>query len=157
MLEDRQGGPAIRSRVVPWAWALLALLLVQNVLGIYLNLFVTLPESRDLAALLAAYSVLALHVTIGFLVLGTAAVILFLAARTRRLGLWLPAVGSLAFAFLAFSTGVEFTIGGQDDALSFLMELFFLGVVGCDVIVLYAATRLRNSERGPTPGITARE
>lgn len=132
----------LRTRIGPWAWALLVLLLVQNVLGIYLNLFVPLPESKDLGALIASYSVLALHVAVGFLILGTAGVLVFLGARSRRVALWAPALGALAFAFLAFSSGVEFTVGGQDDVLSFVMEMAFLGVVACDVLVLYVASRL---------------
>ncbi len=134
--EDRR-----RTRIAVWGWALLVLLLVQNLLGIYLNLFVALPSTQDLGSLIAAYSVLALHVLVGFLILGTAAVIVFLSARSRRLALWLPAAAALALAFLAFSAGVEFTVGGQDDVLSFLMELAFLGLVAADVFVIYQASK----------------
>ena len=144
---------SLRNRVGPWAWALLVLLLVQNAVGIYLNLFVALPPSSDLAPLLAAYSVLALHVAVGFLILGTAAVILFLAVRARRASLWVPALGSLAFSLLAFSSGVEFTIGGQDDLLSFVMEMAFLGAVACDAVVLYAARGVPGSTRTGEPAM----
>ncbi len=147
----------LRTRIAPWAWAVLALLLVQNVLGIYLNLFVALPTSSDLASLLAAYSVLALHVAVGFLILGTAGVVLFLAARTRRAVLWIPALGSLAFSFLAFSSGVEFTVGGHDDLLSFVMEIAFLGVVACDAIVLYAARGAAGLTRAGGAGASSPE
>lgn len=157
MTDDRHGDYRLPPRVIRWAWVLVALLLLQNVMGIYLNLFVPLPQSTDLAALLASYSVLAIHVALGFFILGTAGVILFLAGRTRRLSLWLPALGSLSFALLAFSSGVEFTIGGQDDLFSFLMELLFLGAVGCDVVVLYAATRLRHGEGASTPKLVTSE
>lgn len=143
-----------RSRIVRWAWALLVLLLIQNVLGIYLNLFVTLPPSHDLAALIASYAVLAIHVIVGFLILGAAAVVLFLAARSRRTTLWVSALVSLVFAFLAFSSGVEFTVGGQDNVLSFVMELAFLGVVAFDVLVLYVATRHRALKEA-TPSVVA--
>lgn len=142
-----------RTRVASWAWALLVLLLVQNAVGIYLNLFVALPPARDLAPLLAAYSILALHVAVGFLILGTAGVILFLAARMHRAALWLPALGSLAFSLLAFSSGVEFTVGGQDDLLSFVMELAFLGAVACDAIVLYAARGITGSAKAGGPSV----
>ncbi len=147
----------LRSQIAPWAWALLALLLLQNILGIYLNLFVALPASQDLAALLASYSVLAMHVTVGFLILATAGVILFLGARTHRGALWIPALAALVFALLAFSTGVEFTIGGQDDVLSFLMEIAFLGVVGSDVLVLYAASRSRSPRDAATSSLSVEE
>ncbi len=135
----RKGPP---TRITPWAWTLLVLLLAQNLLGIYLNLYVPLPQSRDLGALIASYSVLAVHVAVGFLILGTAAALVFLGVRARRAALWAPALGALGFAFLAFSSGVEFTVGGQDDLLSFVMELAFLGVVACDVLVLYVASRM---------------
>lgn len=129
------------TRIVPWAWAVLVLLFVQNVLGIYLNLFVPLPEGPSLDSLMASYSVLAAHVIVGILLLVAPGIVLYLAARARRADLWAPALATLAFAFLAFMSGIEFVIGGQDDALSFLMELGFLGVVASDVLVLYQATR----------------
>lgn len=154
----RRPADRLRSQIVPWAWTVLALLLVQNVLGIYLNLYVPLPPSNDLAILLASYSVLAMHVAVGFLILGATGVVLFLAARTRRVVLWAPALGGLAFALLAFSSGVEFTIGGQDDLYSFIMEILFLGVVGADVLVLYAASRPHASpEREARSSVPARE
>lgn len=132
-------GSRSRSRIALWAWTLLALLLVQNILGIYLNLFVALPPSHDLGSLVASYAALAVHVLVGFLILGTGGVVLYLSARSRRAALWVPALVALASAFLAFSTGVEFTVGGQDNLLSFVMEVAFLGVVAGDVLVLYVA------------------
>ena len=142
MSAKADGGRRPRSGIVPWAWALLLLLLLQNVVGTYLNLFVVLPPSNDLASLLALYSVLAAHVAVGFLILATASIVVFLSARTRRVTFWSPAVAALAFSLLAFSSGVEFTIGGQVDFYSFLMEMMFLGAVGSDVVVLYFASRL---------------
>ncbi len=144
----RRAKVPLRRNVALWAWILLASLLVQNVVGIYLNLFVPLPQSSDLAPLLAAYSVLALHVAVGFLILATAGILVFLAARIGRASLWIPALGSLVFSLMAFSSGVEFTVGGQNDLLSFVMELAFLGAVACDAVVLYEA-------RGPAGALRA--
>ncbi len=129
----------MRSRVAPWAWSVLVLLLLQNVLGIYLNLYVSLPQGPDLISLMAAYSVLAGHVIVGILLLVSTGATLLLAGRTHRRTVWGPALAAFAFTFLAFESGIEFVIGGQDNGLSFLMELAFLGVVASDVLVLYEA------------------
>lgn len=152
---DRRS-PRLRSQIAPWAWTILGLLLVQNVLGIYLNLFVSLPEGPSLDALMATYSILAAHVIVGILLLVTPGIVLFLAARTRRAALWIPALAMLAFAFLAFESGIEFVIGGQDDVLSFLMELGFLGVVAADVLVLYQVTRHRAALEAPRGSVPER-
>lgn len=139
----RRPNHSFRTSTIPWAWAVLAVLLLQNVVGIYLNLFVALPTSPDLGTLIASYSALAMHVALGFLLLATTGIVVYLAARSRNVSLWVPAVATLAFSLLAFSSGVEFTIGGQDDLVSFVMEIAFLGAVASDVLVLYAASRFR--------------
>ena len=108
-----------------------------------------LPDAPDLLALMAAYGMLAAHVVVGILLLVSTGAVLLLAARTRRVGAWGPALAAFTFTFLAFESGIEFVIGGQDDALSFLMELGFLGIVVSDVLVLVQATRHRSgSEMG---------
>ncbi len=136
--------PRLRSRIAPWAWAVLVLLLLQNVLGIYLNLYVALPESSDLLGLMALYGILAAHVVVGISLLVSTGILAFLAGRTHQKHLWIPAVTAFAFTFLAFESGIEFVVGGQDDVFSLLMEVFFLGVVASDVVVLYEATRQRH-------------
>ncbi len=148
---SRAKPPQRMKRIEPWAWTVLVLLLVQNVLGIYLNLFVSLPASHDLAALIASYSALAMHVAVGFLILATTSIVLYLSARAQRASLWAPAAAALVLSLLAFSSGVEFTIGGQDDVFSFLMELLFLGVVASDVLVLHGAGRARSAPGGSPP------
>lgn len=149
--------PRFRSRIAPWAWSVLVLLLLQNVIGIYLNLFVPLPQGPDVLSLMAAYSILAAHVVAGILLLVSTGVVLLLAGRTHRPSLWAPALAALLFTFTAFESGIEFVIGGQDDAFSFLMELAFLGVVAADVLVLYQATRHPGAEDSARPAVAAKE
>lgn len=132
-----------------WAWAVLLLLLLQNALGIYLNLYVSLPEGPDLTSLMALYAILAAHVVVGISLLASTGVLAYLAGRSHRRSLWIPALAVFGFTFLAFESGIEFVIGGQDDLFSFLMEVFFLGAVGSDVLVLSAATRLGNGLTAP--------
>ncbi len=133
--------PKLRSRIAPWAWTVLALLLAQNLLGIYLNLYVPLPQGPDLLALMAEYAILAAHVAVGILLLVSTGAVLLLAGRTHRRSLWVPALAALLLTFLAFESGIEFVINGQDNRFSFLMELGFLGVVASDVLVLVQAAR----------------
>ncbi len=149
--------PRLRVRVAPWAWAVLVLLLLQNVLGIYLNLFVPLPQGPDLVSLMAAYAILAGHVIVGILLLVSTGVTVLLAARTDRRTVWGPALAALAFTFLAFESGIEFVIGGQNDGLSFLMELAFLGAVASDVLVLSEAGRGSSAAGTEVIGLAAKE
>ncbi len=121
---------------------MLVLLLLQNLLGIYLNLFVPLPQGPDLLALMAVYAVLAVHVVVGISLLVSTGVVLLLAARAHLRSLWAPALVSFASTFAAFESGIEFVIGGQGDWFSFLMEAFFLAAVAFDVLVLFQAARL---------------
>lgn len=143
-----QRGSRPQPPIVPWAWSVLVLLLLQNLLGIYLNLFVSLPQGPDLLALMAVYAVLAAHVIVGISLLVSTGVVLLLAARAHRRSLWVPALVSFASTFAAFESGIEFVIGGQEDWFSFLMEGFFLAALALDVLVLFQAARL---ERIPAP------
>ncbi len=137
-----QRGSRPQPPIVPWAWSVLVLLLLQNFLGIYLNLFVSLPQGPDLLGLMAIYAVLAAHVVVGISLLVGTGIVLLLAARAHRRDLWLPALVSFASTFAAFESGIEFVIGGQEDWFSFLMEAFFLAAVAFDVLVLVQAVRL---------------
>ncbi len=141
--------PRLGTRIGPWAWAVLLLLLGQNVLGTCLNLFVSLPASSDVLSLMAIFGVLAAHVIVGISLLVSTGVVLYLAGRTHRRSLWIPALAAFAFTFLAFESGIEFVIGGQDNLFSFLMEVFFLAAVASDVVLLHESAR--HAGRSETP------
>lgn len=131
--------------IVRWSWITLLLLLLQNVMGTYLNLYVDLTQFPSGDAAIRSVVVLDLHVLNAIAIIGTSAYVLAKAVRTRDRTMRLSALAGLAFVILAFFSGIEFTFFGDVDAFSFLMEVGFLGIIGCVVLVLYEASRLRTT------------
>ncbi len=134
-------GPRRRGRrevTAPFlAAVLMALLSVQFLLGTYLNLYVTITAGGDLGALdLGGLIVLILHIIVGIVVIGTAARLTVVAARTHnRRQTALAAIAALGMVF-AFLAGAAFTFGSQSDGASFAMAFgFFLGMIGSALIV----------------------
>ncbi len=131
---------------------LLALLAVQFLLGMSLNLFVTLPNGNAVAILDSSPTLLA-HVAVAVLLLGLAANVVRTAARygTRR-DLLVAGLGLIS-GLVAFVAGLWFTFDGGSNAASFVMSAGFLGMV------LEAAYLLRSHPApepsravGPRPG-----
>lgn len=134
--------PRVALRRMAWmAWLALALLILQNVLGMDLNLFVSLPGSESFDALLGSVPILLFHVVNGLALLVIGGVLVAHAASLRNRLLMASSAANLAFVFLAIFFGVDFVIAGQDDALSLLMEAAFLGAVASVVILLVAVAR----------------
>lgn len=141
--------PGLRTRLTRWSGSVLVLLVVQHVLGLYLQLVSPLPDGVGFLSTVASDAVLAAHVSVAILILATTAVVFFLAALSRRVVLWAPALVGLAITFAAFQSGLEFIIGGQEVVFSLPMGLLFLGVVGSDVLILFWLTR-----RAPVPRVS---
>lgn len=133
--------PGLRARLTCWSGSVLVLLIVQHVLGLYLQLVSPLPEGLGLVSTVASDAVLAAHVSIALLILQATGVVFFLAACSRRLVLWAPASLGLAITFVAFESGLEFIIGGQEIVFSVPMSLLFVGIVGSDLLILFWLTR----------------
>ena len=107
---------------------LLALLLLQFVLGMLTNLFVSFPETNDGYKqwdYARSHILVIAHIALGMLLLiGT--IVLFVRAVRARDRNWKIASGlGLGSVILAIMSGSEF-ISSQNDALSFAMAMFFV-------------------------------
>ncbi len=137
--------------VIRWSWITLALLLVQDLLGMLLNLYVDLASYPTIEDAFRSAPVLGIHVLTGFAVIASSAYILVRAVGTGEPRIQLAALAGLGFVLLAFLSGVEFTFFGQVDAFSFLMETGFVGILGCIAVVLALAHGSRSRPAVPGP------
>ncbi len=129
--------------IVRWSWITLALLLVQNALGMYLNLYADLTAFPNVEDAFRSVPALGIHVLTAFAIIGSSAYVLARGLRASDRIVQLTALAGLAFVLLAFFSGIEFTFYGEVDAFSFLMEVGFLGIVACVAFSLYRVSRLR--------------
>jgi len=127
---------------------MLGLLVVQFAVGMYLNLFVTLPESHPgtgdsylpsipWAVAGGAGVALAVHVVVWVLLTLGAVALVVRGAMSRRRA---PIIGNslgLLFVLFAGSGGLTFLNRGGDDHESLLMALSFMLALGAYAITLY--------------------
>jgi hypothetical protein len=131
--------PASLGRARRGSLAVLALILVEYGIGMYINLYVTVPLAGRGHGLGGAVTngpaVLALHAVIGLL-LGLGAVgVLAQAAMARHLGAIAASVAGLTALALADAAGTSFTSSGHP-ADSMAMSVLTGAALAC-----YAATR----------------
>jgi hypothetical protein len=123
------------------AWAGILLLGLQNLLGIYVNLFVTLPAPAGYGTVLgvvAGNPALAFHALLALLMLAGS---IEMAASAWGLSdeLRVPALAAVLLVLLATIFGYRF-VANQLTFDSFGMELAFVGVLLSEVVLLYRAT-----------------
>lgn len=107
---------------------LLVLLSIELLLGMALNLFVSVPGGNPAGAL-AVSPVLDLHVVIGVLLLGLLSNILRWALRSRdRIAVGIAGAGAGSGA-VAFAAGLLFTFGSQSAGASYGMTVGFVGLM----------------------------
>jgi len=122
--------------------AMVGALLMQFLLGMYINLYVTLPNPSvggpagmmsgmgDMMAV-AFNPALWIHMLLGMLLVPLG-IIQFVSASLSRLRAWavpLAAAVGLVFVLVAGIGGVTFLMGGQHNASSFLMAVGFAGAL----------------------------
>ena len=115
----------------PWnhvSWAIFGALLVEFVLGMGLNLYVTLPQSPTYTQIFVSVPLLSAHIALGFLLLAASAYFVLLARRSGVEGLLWRAILVLVFVLVALQEGFSFTFTGNA-AFSAGMALGFLGAV----------------------------
>ncbi|MCI4325597.1 MAG: hypothetical protein L3K00_06930 [Thermoplasmata archaeon] len=117
-----------RLRFARMAWGLLGLLVIENLLGIFATLYITLPSGNAIPAIFTSYPVLALHVANGFLMLAAA---LFLTYRAHSIGAFpLRNAAALEVVFLALAIQEGFAYAAtQNNVYSFGMDFAFLMAV----------------------------
>ena len=112
---------------------LLTMLLgIQFLLGMYINLYVALPMgTHSFAGYITENGVLAAHIIIAFLIVVFDFFAFFMAIHARIGNKYILSVLlSLVSIVIAGISGMLFVMGGQSNAYSFAMALFFLLAYG---------------------------
>lgn len=131
--------PAGRSAKIVAPLGMLGLLAVQFLLGMALNLYVTIPSfDSGMTAMMRTGPLLMVHMMLGMVLAGGALLALAMALPQGR-----QAVGCAATAlggiFVAGLGGVLFLMDGQDNGNSYLMAVGFLVAVGgyiAEIVIL---------------------
>ena len=133
---------------------LLLLLAAQNLVGLFLNLFVSVndPTGYDgaIPAMFASPSG-ALHVVLALLLLGNVIALLVIAWPTRSIALRGAGVAALLSFMVAGYAGFHF-VTSQENLYSITIEAGFLGVVLSAAAVLYLLASRRPSPAVPSAG-----
>ncbi len=121
------------------AAVLMALLSIEFLLGTYLNLYVAIPSGGVGALPVGGLLVLALHIIVGIMVIGTAGRMAYVASKAHdRRQTVLAAIAAVGM-LLAFLAGADFAFNSQSDASSFTMAFgFFLGMI-CSALIVAGA------------------
>jgi hypothetical protein len=129
--------PAVRlARLRKSSLVVVAMLIVQFILGMIYNLYGTAPTSTKSIGLFSSPD-LALHVILGILLFIAAVGQLVRAIGARhRLSIWLSAVGLLSILGAGIA-GLGFTGSGASGA-SLGMSLAFATALACYVILVFA-------------------
>jgi hypothetical protein len=153
------GAPSGRPRrLLGYLGAMFGLLAIQNLAGIWLNLYVAVVDTSSYGGVYPAMfaSVAgALHTVVGALVGVMAVLTIALAWRLpdhRLRNLALLVLGLVAgAAYLGF----HFVVSGGDNAYSFAMEACFMGIVITEAAMLYLATQTGSDAAPAAPGTAA--
>ena len=122
------------------AIALIALLGLELVLGVVLNVSVNLPTGASVATEFAASWVLDLHVVVALLIIGLSGHAVATSGREPERRPRVAAVLTLLSALVATAAGWEFVFNGQSMAAAGVMTLGFLGVlVGAILMHVYGS------------------
>ena len=124
------------ARVRGASLGVVAMLILQFILGIIYNLYGTAPTAKKSIGLFSSPD-LALHVILGILLFVAAVVLLIRAIGTRHaLSIWLSAIG-LVFIVGAGFSGLGFAGNGAAGA-SLGMSIGFAVALGCYIALLVA-------------------
>jgi hypothetical protein len=132
---------------------LVAMLILEFILGVIYNLYGTAPTAKKSIGLFSSPD-LALHVVLGILLLVAALVQLIRAIGTRHaLSIWLSAVGLVAIIGAGFA-GLGFTGSGAAGA-SLGMALAFALALGCYIALLVVLAPAATAAAAPAPASAA--
>lgn len=128
--------------LIRWSWILLGTLLLQNVLGMGLNLYVALPSPVTFTYLFVTTPLLTAHIVLGFLLVIMAALLLVRVRTVPIVGRTRSAALVLVFVVVALQEGFAFVFTG-DNAFSYGMEVGFVLAVAFQASVLFRVARAR--------------
>jgi hypothetical protein len=127
-----QAGRLARLRMA--SLGVLAMLVLEFILGMIYNLYGTAPTAKKSIGLFSS-PVISLHVILGILLFLTAVMQLIRAAGVRHaLAIWLSAIGLVSIAGAGFA-GLGYTGSGANGA-SLGMSIAFAVALGCYIAML---------------------
>jgi len=131
-------------------WIALLILIAQNLMGMYLNLWLDFSRFSSVSRVFAGEPTLDAHVLVGGLILSLTFGRFVIGFRKEYRPFRTPSILLFLFALLAFGSGVEFTFFGNNDIFSFTMEVGFGGIIGSAAWVIYLADKLQRTRNNPT-------
>lgn len=140
-------GISPHSALVRWSWTLLGALLLQNILGMGLNLYVALPSTVTFTYLFVTTPLLTAHIILWFLLVIMAGLLLVRVRSAEIPGLTWPAVLVLVFLIVAIQEGFAFVFTG-DNAFSYGMEVGFVLAVAFQALLLFRAAKVPDLAAG---------
>lgn len=136
----RHSRPSGAGEVRRTCLAVLTMLIAQYALGVFLDLFVTIPAAARHAGLVGEITsgpfALTVHALLGLALLGTAIMLLARAVRLEDGMLIALSTGALAAIGGAFAAGEIFVKNGGQDSASFTMALLAGVAMLCYVLML---------------------
>lgn len=137
--------------IVAASRAMMPMLIVQFLVGMYLDLFASFPSgSKSVNPFVQIFTgvqlLLAVHLVTGFLLLFLALLLLLLSLAIKHRRAILLAVIGLCAMLLAFFTGIAFVLSGYSDnmlsygmAVGFLLSFVFYGTLAGTVTFALAS------------------
>ncbi|WP_337859954.1 hypothetical protein [Ferroplasma sp.] len=122
--------------------AIMILLLIQFILGMYVNLYVSFPPLNSVTNNAAnhfpsSYIAVMFHMMLGFLILIVSFIMLLLSVKIRNTKLVLSSVTSFAFVIMAGISGFLFLFN-ELNIYSIIMAVSFIIIIMSEFYYLYA-------------------
>ena len=120
----------------------LVFLVIQFLVGMYVNLFVALPHSLSFLGMMgfmgvySGFAFVMVHMMIGILVGLTSIGILFVSLFSGRFNMSILSLSLLLSIILAGVNGLFFVFDGQNNINSYLMSIGFILAVIFDVMII---------------------
>ncbi|MGC8505643.1 MAG: hypothetical protein ACP5NK_02915 [Thermoplasmata archaeon] len=148
------GKRMMRSGFLPMLFALLFFLVVQFLLGMYINLYVTIPAMYGFSMmgfepLYSGFPIVMAHMFLGILIGLTSIGILILSVGTGSRRIMLGSAGLFLSVLLAGIDGLFFLFDGQNNLNSYLMSTgFILAMLFSILLLIYAGPGNANDGMG---------
>lgn len=137
-------GPLMKTYLfLSTVWVALPILVLQNLLGMYLNLWLNFSNYSSVPKVFSSVPTIDIHVAIGILILSIASSRLAVSLFPQQRPYMIPSLSIFLFALLAFGSGVEFTFFGNKDLFSFTMEIGFGGIIVSVAALIFVNARLQ--------------
>jgi len=149
-------GPLMKTYLfLSTVWIALPILVLQNLLGMYLNLWLDFSSYTSVPRVFASVPTIDFHVAVGIVILSIASSRFALSFLPQQRAFRVPSIFIFLFAVLAFGSGVEFTFFGNDDIFSFTMEIGFGGIIISVAALIYVNAqiqKMRGQAQNPPRG-----